>query len=433
MNSYSLTHLTDPVLLRDLAALVAQDRTTTAALLAHLAEVDARRLYLPAAHPSMFSYCVHELRLSEDSAYKRIQAARTARQFPVVFDLLADGYLHLSAVCLLAPHLTAGNASELLEAAAHRSKSEIEQLIAQRFPRTEMLEMVEVTTAAGRSDDQLAPGQVEALAPERIGAGATQLAPGQVETAAAGAKLTPVASQRFALQLTVRQSTHDKLCYARALLSHQIPSGDMAEVLDRALDALIDRLEKRKFAATDRPRPGRRRSTEGGRYVPAHVKRAVWERDGGQCTFVSETGHRCPARNFLEFDHIDEVARGGRATAERMRLRCRPHNQFEAECTFGKEFMNNKREEARRAAAKARAQAEAAAAKARAAEQPQERDVVPWLRKLGFRADEARRAATLCEAIPDAPLEQRVRVALSYFHSRTPSRGPAVNGQGMAM
>ena len=104
MRAYRLTHLSDPVLLRDLAALVAQDRITTAEMLAHIAEVDARRLYLAAAHPSMLSYCVHELGLSEDSALKRIQAARTARQFPAIFDAVAEGRLHLSAVGLLAPH-----------------------------------------------------------------------------------------------------------------------------------------------------------------------------------------------------------------------------------------------------------------------------------------------------------------------------------------
>ena len=91
MSTYSLSHLTDGVLLRDLAALVARDRTTTAALLAHLAEVDARRLYLPAAHPSMFSYCVHELRLSEETAHKRIRAARAARQFPASSPRLPTG------------------------------------------------------------------------------------------------------------------------------------------------------------------------------------------------------------------------------------------------------------------------------------------------------------------------------------------------------
>src|SRR6266571_9479183 len=133
---YSLSHLSDSALLRDLAALVARDRATTARLLAHIAEVDARRLYLPAAYPSMFAYCVHELRLSEDAAYKRIQAARVARQFPVIFEALADGRLHLTGVGLLAPYLTAENADELLAAAAHKSKAEIKQLLAQRFPRS---------------------------------------------------------------------------------------------------------------------------------------------------------------------------------------------------------------------------------------------------------------------------------------------------------
>ena len=88
----------------------------------------------------------------------------------------------------------------------------------------------------------------------------------------------------------------------------------------------------------------------------------------------------------------------------RVQLRCRGHNQFAAECTFGTAFMNSTRREAQRAAA---------AARAAAAEQGEERDVVPWLRQLGFRADEARRAAAVCESLPDASLEERVRLALS--------------------
>src|SRR5713101_5447606 len=103
MRAYSLTHVTDSELLHGLTSLVAQDRATTARLLAHIAEFDARRLYLPAAYPSMYAYCVHELHLSEDAAYKRIQAARVAREFPVIFECLADGRLHLAGVGLLAP------------------------------------------------------------------------------------------------------------------------------------------------------------------------------------------------------------------------------------------------------------------------------------------------------------------------------------------
>ncbi|HYM80723.1 MAG TPA: hypothetical protein VEY91_04830 [Candidatus Limnocylindria bacterium] len=245
-------------------------------------------------------------------------------------------------------------------------------------------------------------------------------------------KVAPLAPQRFALQVTIGQSTYDKLQYAQALLSHQIPAGEIAPVLDCALDALIERLEKRKFAATRRPRPARR-ATAGKRHVPAEVKRTVWHRDGGQCTFVSDTGHRCPARTRLEFDHLDPMARGGQATVERMRLRCRAHNQYEAECTFGPGFMRTKREEARRAAAERRARAaearergaERRAQMAAVAEQAKERDVVPWLRRLGFRPDEARCAAALCETIPDASLEERVRAALSHFHPKLPSQGRA--------
>src|SRR5436190_12329329 len=77
MHSYTLAHLRDDILLRSLTALVAQDRLTTANLLAYIAEFDFRRLYVPAGHTSMHAFCVEELRLSEDAASKRIQAARS--------------------------------------------------------------------------------------------------------------------------------------------------------------------------------------------------------------------------------------------------------------------------------------------------------------------------------------------------------------------
>ncbi len=134
MHEYTLSKLSDEALLRDLAALIARDRLTTARILAHIAEVDARRLYAPAGYPSMHAFCVGELRLSEDAAFKRIQAARAARRFPALFETVAEGRLHLAAVCLLAPHLTAENVEELIEAATHRPKVEIEALLARRFP-----------------------------------------------------------------------------------------------------------------------------------------------------------------------------------------------------------------------------------------------------------------------------------------------------------
>jgi 5-methylcytosine-specific restriction endonuclease McrA len=85
------------------------------------------------------------------------------------------------------------------------------------------------------------------------------------------------------------------------------------------------------------------------------VKCEVWERDGGQCTFVSETGQRCPSRRLLEFDHAEPVAHGGAAMVDNLRLRCRAHNAHEADRTFGAEFMKHKREGARCAGHKGRA------------------------------------------------------------------------------
>ena len=102
----SLSHLSDHDLLQSTVALLARDRDITAELLAHIAEIDARKLYLPAAYPSMRLYCVQEFGMSEDAAQRRIHAARAARKFPVLFDAVADGRLHLTAVNLLAPYLT---------------------------------------------------------------------------------------------------------------------------------------------------------------------------------------------------------------------------------------------------------------------------------------------------------------------------------------
>src|SRR5258705_6985371 len=106
MHDYALAHLSDAALLRELAALVAGDRITTASLLAHIAEVDARRLYVPAGYPSMYAYCVEELRLSEDAAFRRIRAAPAARRFPSLPELAAEGRVHLAAVSLPAVPLT---------------------------------------------------------------------------------------------------------------------------------------------------------------------------------------------------------------------------------------------------------------------------------------------------------------------------------------
>src|ERR1044072_4033633 len=152
IHSYSLTHLAHGTPRRNLATQVPRDRATTAALLAHLAEVDERQLYRAAAYESMFQYCVHELRMSEETTFRRIRVARTARQFPAIFSLLADGRLNLTAVLLLTPHLSPQTADELLAAAAQKTKPESELRLAERSPRPEVPTRVQTSAAPNASN-----------------------------------------------------------------------------------------------------------------------------------------------------------------------------------------------------------------------------------------------------------------------------------------
>jgi RuvA, C-terminal domain len=406
MPRYSLSHLTDHVLLRDLATLVAQDRSTTAAMLAHLAEVDARRLYLPAGYPSLHAWCLGELGMPEDAAARRIRASRAAREFPAILPALADGRLHLSAVVMLAPHLTSGNVEDLIATATHRTSAEIRLVLAERFPHPELMTWVTPASSPGTCHENVCE-RSEQPALARV-------------TEPPRATVKPLASERFGLQVTISEQTREKLRYAQELLSHAVPGGDIAQVLDRALDALIAQLERQRFAKTSEPRPGRR--TKSARHIPAHVRREVWKRDQASCTFVSDSGHRCESRTRLEFDHVTPVARGGEATATNLRLRCRAHNQYEAECAFGESFMRGKRERACQPGQIAAAEPPEAARSADAGA-----DVIPWLRSLGFRADEARAAAARAGSNPDASLEERVRLALSSLAPRSARRRmPAV-------
>jgi 5-methylcytosine-specific restriction endonuclease McrA len=361
MSRRSLTGVPDHVLLRDLASLVTRDRATTSELLQRLGEVDVRQLHRPAGHSSLFRYCVAELRMSEGTAYKRIQAARAARKFPGILDRLEDGRLHLTAVVTLAPHLTRENADELLEAGSLKTKSELEHVLAARFPKDDVPTVVQVAPApraveCSAPDDS--PEQGGLLAGEAATSHTHELVPEPVvpspdQKCATSAvplpqtppRLAPLAPERYALQVTLAKATHDKLRRAQALLAHTVPSGDIAEVLDRALDALIERVEKRRHASTSKP--GTMRGSKNPRYIPADVRRAVLERDGGQCTFTSATGKRCAETRFLEHDHVQPVARGGQATVENTRLRCRTHNQYEADRTFGAGFMRDKRQAAK--------------------------------------------------------------------------------------
>ena len=122
---WELDTVTDKDLERELHELVARGRAVDARVVAHLAEVEARRLHLKSGAASLFVYCQRQLRLSENQAFYRITAARVGRRFPIVFSLLEQGELCLSAIALLSKHLTTANHEHLLNAARGKTKLQL--------------------------------------------------------------------------------------------------------------------------------------------------------------------------------------------------------------------------------------------------------------------------------------------------------------------
>jgi hypothetical protein len=374
----SASRLPDEVLCAELARLAGSERSATASMIAHLVEFDARRLHLSAGFRSLFRYCTDRLRLSEHAAYNRIEAVHVVRRFPQILDRIEEGSLNLTTARLLAPHLTDGNQEKLLAGAAYKTKTEVQELIARHFPRPAvpstirklptttqpktdaLLKAMPVPIVAAPMADERQPATAEtsdARNGKEQSSGALVVAnePIVLVPPARPGVVRPLAADRFEVRFTATAETCEKLRLAKDLLRHAVPSGDLSEIVDRALSLLLEDLARKKFAAVRRgrdrgrghehaPAPvadagagledsdvGRRQT----RHLPAAVKRAVWLRDGDRCAFVGTKGRRCDARAFLEFHHLDPHAVGGGATEDNIELRCRAHNAYEADLFYG--------------------------------------------------------------------------------------------------
>jgi hypothetical protein len=144
----------------------------------------------------------------------------------------------------------------------------------------------------------------------------------------------PLAAERYEIRFTASAETREKLRVAQDLLGHAIPGGDLAQLFDRALTLLVADLQRKKFAATKRPRASRGQSVKS-RNIPAAVRRAVWARDAGRCAFVSSGGRPCGERRFVEFHHVQPYGARGKPTIDNIQLRCGAHNRYEAELFYG--------------------------------------------------------------------------------------------------
>jgi 5-methylcytosine-specific restriction endonuclease McrA len=432
----SLAQLPDASLHSELKRLVGCSNTLSAQLLAHLGEVEGRGIHRERACSSLYTYCVYELRMSEDEAQRRCRAARLARRFPILLDMLAEASLHLTGILLIGPHLTEENQGELLARARFRTKREIERLVAEVAPCPDVPSRIVPLHRAGAVDSFVAPledakpgllarprnshaayvrslagavremeaGLAAGQAPPRAsdeaaadGAIRDEVVPeASDETAADGtirdavtvaghdantpvpsgvsepaASVPPPAELRYKVQFTADQAYVDLLEEARNLLQHELPARDLVEVQRRALELLVRKLRQRKYAASERPRrkapeprheapsaprlghtapksgtPDRHaapKSAQQSRYVPAEVRRSVWQRDEARCTYLDARGQRCREQSGLQFHHQHPHARGGPASVENLTLRCHSHNALAAEQDFGRDVVRQKR------------------------------------------------------------------------------------------
>lgn len=346
MNSFdSLRLLPDDDLVRALDDLAVRDRQTGAAIMMHLVVVAERSLHLDLGYGSLVEYCTDRLGCSTDVAYKRAAATKVAARHPEVLDWLADGTMSLSGLAQLAPHR---DDLELVQKARGRSKREIQRLAAARHP-----------------DPNWSRVQ---------------------------SRVRPVAEGLSRLEITVPDGLLDKIQEALDLDSHLDPARNVADMLGRALELYLGQRKRRRFAATERPRPAASRVT---RRVPAANLRVAYQASGGQCQYVAPDGRRCGARAFLEIDHIIPRAQGG--GHDQLRVYCRAHNQRAAELAFGEDHMAR----ARRTSAL-------------------RRDVTSGLVNLGYPARVASRAAgaALQTADPHADLvpllQEAIRRASSF-------------------
>ncbi len=341
-------NLSDDDLLRRLSELLQQSRRIESQLVAHIGEVDARRLFASQACPSMFVFCTDVLHLSEAEAYLRIAAARAARRHPILLDMLRDGRLHLSGIALLAPHLTEATRDKVLTCAAHKSKRQIKELIAELAPQPD------VPTVVRKLPERRIPAQPPAaiqnaecgqLRPDGVvstNLQMTQLCPDRVilppPAAAKPAKVVePLAPSRYKIQFTANAELHEKLHRLGALTG----STDIAAVIDAAVTEKLQRLEARRYGKVNKPRKSldEASTSPSSRYIPAPVRRVVRERCGAQCTFIDPSGRRCTERNRLEFHHQRPFALGGDHSEDNIVLMCRAHNNHLAERDYGKEKM----------------------------------------------------------------------------------------------
>src|ERR1700674_4034793 len=307
---------------RRLADLVRRERHLAVQFVVELAGFAKRELYRELGYTSLFYYVVRQLGLSKSSAFRRSEAARLIARFPVIADRLAQGRLSIRALVELREVLTEENHAGVLTRAEGKSQEEAQLLAVEYRPKPVPRDVVRVlpmpSAPPGASAPPGSPGPPAPIAPSAPPAQSALPAPlGARDSVPAGTGVRPLPHEVVKpltpelrrLNVTVTADFIDELEQVRVALSHQCPDGSFEQVVREAFKLVLER-DRRRKSLTERPRPQSETPGENDRYVPAAVKRTVWKRDQGRCTWPMGDGQLCGATHRLEVDHHIEGALG---------------------------------------------------------------------------------------------------------------------------
>jgi 5-methylcytosine-specific restriction endonuclease McrA len=369
--SVSLRSLSDNDILSRTRALTVQERTTTLLLLAHLNEIERRRLHLKQGYASMFDYCTTGLGYSASAASRRIRVARCIARFPEVCGLLESNEVNLSTISQVSRILSPENKDRVLAQIRGRSQREVEAVVAEYEPRVAIppdrvrtvVMRVPVGTTQGpgkEKEAQNTPVLVCRTAEEHNRNGCNSDSPSCPQADTPMASATPKLERRALIQFSASEAFMAKLETIRSLAWHRLPANPSLEQLfELAMDHFIEkedpsarkeRREKRedrshaKGGMKREPRPAGERSSgtprpARPRHVAAAVKDEVFTRDRGRCSYVGASGRRCASTRALQIDHVEPIARGGKSTPGNLRLLCAFHNRLEAERILGNRWL----------------------------------------------------------------------------------------------
>jgi hypothetical protein len=304
----NLRYLSNKILLENLISLVKKERELTLQVLHHLREIERRSLFSELGYSSLFEYVVRELKYSESAAQRRISSMRLLRELPELETKIEEGVLtlsHLSQAQSFFRQEKVGTIDEKREILFHlenKSKREVER------------ELISRSTEPAK------------LVVEKI------------------RQITPKYSE---IKILVEEKILKQIEEIKNLLAHAKPSATTREVIEHALSETLERLKPKAPKENKTVQPIKSLSLlppaavgKSTRYISQNVKREVWARDKGQCTYVNkDTKKRCMCKYGLEFDHIKAFALGGDNSTENLRLKCRAHNQLAAIQVFGKQKM----------------------------------------------------------------------------------------------